>query len=183
MSSRGFSLIEISVVLALLGLIGGGLGALIMSLNRGVNKIAAEQQLISEGQQLITHIGLSASRAGYAPSANLRFEHPQDADAMPIATTARDHIEFCFSDHNRSRLHRFRTHNRHFQQNITIDNDCIGTDNWTDLTEPIMTTAAFSIPPHNPRILDVRLDIERHGIAITLRARLPLYSLISAQLP
>lgn len=183
MSSRGFSLIEISIALALLGLIGVGLGGVIISLNQGASAMAREQALLAEGNRIFTHIGLWASRAGYYQTASLRFRRPQDDTGNILRDLPRDNIEFCFLDKNLQRLHRFRVQARRLQQNIAINNNCNGTNMWTNLTDAIINDIAFTIPPHNPRLLDIRLDIGYSGESVIMRTRLPLHSLTFVNIP
>lgn len=194
--ARGFGLIELLTMIALLGVTSVALYALMNNMNAQSERLRQAAHLTSMTEQAHHFLHIPAQRAGYYSAGQPAITRSQAVRILEI-----DHIQFCGENPNGQLiLTEFRLSPRPdniftqqtgaLQQRIS-NTGCVvdATQDWEVLTDNVFSAIEFRMasttPPAPPSaILDVKLKLRQiipgtdEAVELTRRYLLSLYALI-----
>ena len=155
----GFSLVELTTTLAIIGIISAALIAVMNNLNTQSERMNSQTDLLVGGRQLFALGEPWAALAGHK-QANPNL--PQNKAYEIVSNT---HVKFCYDLDDTSRQQReFRLRDRKLQERIEDNFGCAVAPNengWVDISEPIIRSLTFSDSDGSDFSLDMRLELEK----------------------
>ena len=181
MRQTGFTLTELLVALAIIGLVSTALMVGITSLNNRAARMNAQIELLAGGQQIMQRIKIWAGLAGYKISnVDLRA-----AQAVQIRNGG-NAILFCYDTSNTRRQSvEFRLYNQMLQSRKRDNSGCTvlaSNLGWVAASAPIIDSLNFR--SLTPQTLDVQINLVamigggRATISRSINLRLPLFALL-----
>jgi prepilin-type N-terminal cleavage/methylation domain-containing protein len=177
----GFSLVELTTTLAIIGIISAALIAVMNNLNTQSERMNSQTELLVGGKQLFELVEPWAALAGHN-EANPNL--PQNKAYQIVSS---NHVKFCYDLDGSSRQQReFRLHNKRLQERIENNFGCTVAPNetgWVDVSEPIIRALAFSDTDGSNYSLDMRLELEKiisgtdEIMSVTLRRRFNMFAM------
>ena len=180
-AQSGFTLVELTTTLAIIGVISSALIAVITNLNTQSERMNSQTELLVSSKQLFDLIEPWAALAG----------HKQANPALPenkaYEIVSGSHIKFCYDLDAASRQQReFRLRDKRLQERIENNFGCTVAPNengWVDISEPVIRTLTFSDNDGSDYSLDMRLELEKivpgtdEITATTVRRRFNMFAM------
>ena len=155
----GFSLVELTTTLAIIGIISAALIAVMNNLNAQSERMNSQTELLVGGRQLFALVEPWAALAGHKQA---NPDLPQNK-AYEIVSSS--HVKFCYDLDGANRQQReFRLRDRKLQERIQDNFGCTVAPNesgWVDVSEPVIRSLTFSDSDGSDYSLDMRLELEK----------------------
>ena len=177
---RGFTLTELMVTLAVVGVVAAALTTVMNNFNAQSERMNAQTELLLGARQIADMIKPWGALAGYRLR-TATFESDPTQDGYPARITDNgNQVLFCYDPTATQRRHtQFRVRDKRLQRRVTDDANCLPTSdeaNWVAVSEPIIEDINFV--SLTDQTLDIKLDLENAGTRATFRLRLPLYAML-----
>ena len=180
-AQSGFTLVELTTTLALIGVISAALMAVMTNLNTQSERMNSQTELLVASKQLFNLIEAWAALAG----------HKQATPALPqnkaYEIVSASHIKFCYDLDAATRQQReFRLHDKKLQERVENNFGCTVAPNetgWVDMSAPLIRALQFSDNDGSAYSLDMRLELEKlvpgtdEITATTMRRRFNLFAM------
>ena len=155
----GFSLVELTTTLAIIGIISAALMAVMTNLNTQSERMNSQTELLVGGKQLFEMVEPWAALAGHNQA------NPNLPENKAYQIVSSSHVQFCYDLDGASRQQReFRLRNKRLQERIENNFGCTVAPNengWVDVSEPIIRSMSFSDSDGSDYSLDMRLELEK----------------------
>ncbi len=179
MRQTGFTLTELMVTMAIIGIISVALIVVMSNLNTQSERMNAQTELLIGVRQIVNLIKPRAALAGY------RLGETSFDDSPMQITRHGKRVTFCYDLDAVSRQRiEFRVARKTLQSRVISNGECTPSlrgRGWKNISSPIVSNINFTI--NTNRTLDVIMSLEKYfgspakKMAATFRVRLPLYSI------
>ena len=158
-AQSGFTLVELTTTLAIIGVISAALMAVMTNLNTQSERMNSQTELLVSSKQLFELIEPWAALAGHKQA------NPSLPENKAYEIVSASHIKFCYDLDAASRQQReFRLRDKRLQERVEDNFGCTVAPNengWVNISEPVIRTLTFSDSNGSDYSLDMRLELEK----------------------
>lgn len=180
-AQSGFTLVELTTTLAIIGVISAALIAVITNLNTQSERMNSQTELLVTSKQLFELIEPWAALAGHKQGT------PPLPESKAYEIVSASHIKFCYDLDAANRQQReFRLRDKRLQERVENNFSCTVAPNengWVDISAPLIRILTFSNNDGSDYSLDMRLQLEKivpgtnEITAATVRRRFNMFAM------
>ena len=180
-AQSGFTLVELTTTLAIIGVISAALIAVITNLNTQSERMNSQTELLVTSKQLFELIEPWAALAGHKQA------NPPLPEKKAYEIVSSSHIKFCYDlDATNRQQREFRLRDKRLQERVENNFGCTVAPNengWVDISAPLIRTLTFSDNDGSDYSLDIRLQLEKivpgtnEITATTVRRRFNMFAM------